>query len=238
MFELYNHVSLCQCAHCGRSFNEEAFARHQALCTADAPGGPHAKRAPRQGAAMGSGPSRMARDGAPSGPAQKPRAYTCYLCGQQYGSRSLPIHIPQCQDKWAQKEAQKPKRERRAPPPCPFDVDAPLPRDAAGIDDFNARMFEVYNGASLCQCTHCGRSFHEEAFARHAKMCTAETPGGPHARRAAGAASGMGSGPSRMAAAAGPGAGGGPTQKPRAYVCYLCGQQYGSQRCGPLSGVC
>ena len=72
--------------------------------------------------------------------------------------------------------------------------------------EFNARMFEYYNRISLCQCPHCGRSFNEEAFARHATMCTAETPGGPHAKRAPGASSGMGSGPSRMAASTGAGA--------------------------------
>lgn len=30
------------------------------------------------------------------GPAQRPMAYTCYICGNQFGSSSLHIHIPQC----------------------------------------------------------------------------------------------------------------------------------------------
>ena len=30
-------------------------------------------------------------------PAERPMQYTCYLCGQQYGSSSLFIHIPSCQ---------------------------------------------------------------------------------------------------------------------------------------------
>ena len=235
MFEVYNSASLVKCGHCGRSFNEEAFAKHQKLCTAETPGGPHAKRQPGASCGMGSGPSRFAAPagaGPGGGPAQKPRAYTCYLCGQQYGSRSLPIHIPKCQEKWLQVESQRPKAERRPLPEAPFDVSEPLPTKAEEIDSFNARMFEVYNGASLIKCERCGRSFHAEAFARHQKLCTADTPGGPHAKRQPGASCGMGSGPSRLAAPAGAGPGGGPAMKPRAYTCYLCGQQFGSKRCG------
>jgi hypothetical protein len=234
MFDYYKKVSLYQCEHCGRSFNEEAFAKHQTMCTAETPGGPHAKREPGKTSTMGTGPSRIIAKASPAtkDPASKPRAYTCYLCGQQYGSKSLMIHVPQCQEKWLQKEEQKPKNERRKLPLCPSVLDDPLPTDPAGIDEFNSTMFSIYNGVSLCQCPHCGRSFNEEAFKTHQKMCTAETPGGPHAKRKPGQSSGFGAGPSRMAtggAAQSPG--GGPLQKPRAYVCYLCGQQYGSRRC-------
>jgi zinc-finger of a C2HC-type len=224
MFEYYNRISLYQCPHCGRSFNEEAFARHATMCTAETPGGPHAKRAPGAGT-MGSGPLRMAASagaGSGSGPAQKPRAYTCYLCGQQYGSKSLPIHVPQCQEKWVKKEETKSKADRRRLPACPLDLDEPLPLNGDDIDAFNMRMFDIYNGVSLCQCVHCGRSFNSEAFERHKKLCTAETPGGPHAMRAPGQGT-MGSGPSRL----------GPPEKavakaepkaeaPPGYKCYLC----------------
>jgi hypothetical protein len=236
MSDYYKKVSLYQCKHCSRSFNEEAFARHQTMCTAETPGGGHAKQGPGQSSLMGTGPSRMATNSSThtKGPASKPRAYTCYLCGQQYGSRSLAIHIPQCQDKWLQKEEQKSKAERRPLPNCPFILDDPLPTDPAGIDEFNSTMFSVYNGVSLCQCPYCKRSFHEEAFKKHQKLCTSETPGGPHAKRKPGQSAGMGLGPSRIASdGASKAKSVGPAQKPRAYVCYLCGQQYGSQRCAP-----
>jgi hypothetical protein len=198
-------------------------------------GGTHCTQRPgsSSGMGMGSGPSRMAParrgTGPGGGPAQRPMAYTCYLCGQQYGSKSLPIHIPQCQEKWLKTESVKPKNERRRLPESPLDPNEALPTDAEAIDVFNAAMFDTYNGVSLCQCTHCGRSFHSEAYKRHQKLCTAETPGGPHSKLKAGKTRGMGSGPSRMASG-GEGPGGGPTLKPRAYTCYLCGQQYGSQR--------
>lgn len=49
----------------------------------------------------------------------RPQLFMCYLCGQEYGSKSLPIHIPQCQAKFKAIEAQKPKRERRKMPQPP-----------------------------------------------------------------------------------------------------------------------
>ena len=52
-------------------------------------------------AAAGSGGALTARKAAPkaqaASPAERPMAYTCYLCGQQYSSSSLYIHIPSCQ---------------------------------------------------------------------------------------------------------------------------------------------
>ena len=30
------------------------------------------------------------------GAAGRPRLLTCYLCGREYGSKSLGIHLPQC----------------------------------------------------------------------------------------------------------------------------------------------
>jgi hypothetical protein len=103
-----------------------------------------------------------------TGPAAKPRAYVCYLCGQQYGSRSLATHITNCKTKWQQREAAKLPRERRQLPVEPACDFSQLPTTASGIDDFNARMFEHYNSVSLCQCQHCGRSFHEEVRRCHA----------------------------------------------------------------------
>ena len=122
MFQYFNNVSLCKCTTCGRTFNEEAFAKHVEKC--------------------GGGPTT-----APTGPAAKPLGYVCFLCGQQYGSKSLRIHIQNCQAKWERRESAKLPRERRPVPDLPagFDPDAPLPTTTSGIEQFNMRMFEHYN---------------------------------------------------------------------------------------------
>ena len=49
----------------------------------------------------------------------RPRMLVCYLCGREYGTMSLPIHVPQCQQKWRNEELKKPKRERRKMPEPP-----------------------------------------------------------------------------------------------------------------------
>ena len=72
-------------------------------------------------------PALSRRLGASGGPGGRPRAYVCYLCGQQYGSQSLLIHIPQCQKKLEEKNARLPEAERRAPPPEPVELQQPLP---------------------------------------------------------------------------------------------------------------
>ena len=46
----------------------------------------------------------------------KPIGVMCHICGREYGSRSLDIHVKQCKKKWDVQESQKPPGDRR---PCP-----------------------------------------------------------------------------------------------------------------------
>ncbi|KAK9848940.1 hypothetical protein WJX84_004493 [Apatococcus fuscideae] len=102
--------------------------------------------APGSGAGkIASAPRIPAGKAGMGGMSAKPRGYTCYLCGQQYGSNSLKIHIPQCQEMWVKKEEWKPKRERRPVPPPPPELDADLPTNATMVDQFNATMSDYWN---------------------------------------------------------------------------------------------
>lgn len=66
---------------------------------------------------------------------KRPKAYCCYLCGAQFGSQSLFIHIANCEAKWQKKEAEKPKRERRTLPLPPAELESgELPTAANAID--------------------------------------------------------------------------------------------------------
>lgn len=124
MFNHFNNVSLCKCTTCGRTFNEEAYSKHIVKC--------------------GGGSQVTA---SPSGPAAKPLGYVCYICGQQYGSRSLRIHVTNCQEKWEQRESVKLPRERRPvpAPPAGFDSEAPLPTTASAIEEFNVRSASLHS---------------------------------------------------------------------------------------------
>lgn len=126
-----------------------------------------------QGSAGSSGPFSFS----------KPRALICYLCGRGFGSASLPIHIPQCEQIFQERESTKPRGEpRRALQLRPARIahigsgTCTFPKDAAGIDAFNEEMFQTFNCSALVPCQHCGRTFLPEALAHHAKHCTEDAP--------------------------------------------------------------
>ncbi len=65
-----------------------------------------------------------------------------------------------CRELWIKREAsEKAPAQRRAPPPQPPQLDEPLPKTPAGIDQFNEAMSQIFNGVSLVACKHCGRTF-------------------------------------------------------------------------------
>eukprot|EP00210_Caulerpa_lentillifera_P004634 g4420.t1 len=160
-----------------------------------------------------------------------PVAYHCYLCGRQFGSASLIIHVRQCRQLWEDREALKPKKQdRRPPPPSPKELESPLPKDAHGIACFNETMVGIWESKSLISCPYCARTFTCEAFEKHQRVCTPQTPGGPHGLskyRQPGAEITPNSATSSERRKEGLGFDvySGPTQ----FHCYLCGRQYGNQ---------
>ena len=49
----------------------------------------------------------------------RPRALLCYICGREYGTKSLTIHIKTCVQKWENEENKKLKKDRRPLPQPP-----------------------------------------------------------------------------------------------------------------------
>lgn len=114
--------------------------------------------------------------GGKSGP--RPRMLVCYLCGREFGSKSLPIHIPQCQKKWMVEEEKNPLKERRPMPRPPPLEKAIRSGDSHAIDEFNSEAFAAYE-QTLEQCPHCQRTFVPKAFKHHQRACTARNPAKP-----------------------------------------------------------
>ena len=48
-----------------------------------------------------------------------PKFVFCYICGRQFTDASLPIHEPQCLQKWETQNSKLPKSDRRPPPKKP-----------------------------------------------------------------------------------------------------------------------
>jgi len=46
----------------------------------------------------------------------RPKTLVCYICGREYGTRSLEIHVKTCEKKWDYEQAKLPKKNRK---PCP-----------------------------------------------------------------------------------------------------------------------
>jgi hypothetical protein len=86
--------------------------------------------------------------------------YSCFLCGRNFGSRSLGIHLPQCLNRWELTEALLPLEEQRERPQMPMELMDPahptrlrafkdgaaegvLPSSAKEVDAFNRAMSEL-----------------------------------------------------------------------------------------------
>uniref|UniRef100_A0AC34R815 Zinc finger protein 474 n=1 Tax=Panagrolaimus sp. JU765 TaxID=591449 RepID=A0AC34R815_9BILA len=56
--------------------------------------------------------------GRPRATKPSPTVY-CYICGRQFGSKSIDIHVPQCLNKWHAENDKLPKAQRRPEPVKP-----------------------------------------------------------------------------------------------------------------------
>eukprot|EP01023_Acetabularia_acetabulum_P047817 TRINITY_DN5041_c0_g2_i3.p1 TRINITY_DN5041_c0_g2~~TRINITY_DN5041_c0_g2_i3.p1 ORF type:complete len:467 (-),score=81.56 TRINITY_DN5041_c0_g2_i3:1644-3044(-) len=168
MFNYFDKISLVKCSTCSRTFRPDALERHAKSCSGGGGGGGSKPQSSGGGGGgMGGGGGNYE---------SRPKAYVCFLCGCQYGSQSLKIHIPKCEEKFVKVESQKQKSERRPLPMRPAELDDPLPKNSQDIDEFNNKMFSYYNGVSLVKCQKCGRTFNSEALVKHAKGCKGAAP--------------------------------------------------------------
>ena len=136
--------------------------------------------------------------------ALRPKALMCYICGREYGTTSLEIHVKTCKKKWEVEQEQKPKHLRR---PCPeppqaLEQIAQGQVSASAMDRYNEAAFDNYNSKALEPCSGCGRTFNPDALVRHQKMCLK----GKQAETATTL----------------------PPVRPKALMCYICGREYGT----------
>jgi hypothetical protein len=115
----------------------------------------------------------------------KPKGVMCYICGREYGTTSIEIHLKACVKKWDIEQEKLPKAQRR---PCPtkpvsFDdmvIGAKKTGSAAGasaeMEAYNDAAFEEYNTKALVPCNLCNRTFLPDSLVRHAKTCKGTNP--------------------------------------------------------------
>eukprot|EP00759_Apiculatamorpha_spiralis_P003378 PhF_6_TR11585/c1_g1_i2/m.18743 len=142
-----------------------------------------------------------------SGPAKRPQMLVCYMCGQQFGTASLGIHMPQCYEKKMAEWKNADPKTRGPKPNHPDTVDlSHVPKSVKDVDavsEFNEAQFKDYK-ENMSQCPNCGRKFLPDRLEVHLRSCKGNT--GPPKSSSTGSTA-----PS------------GPAKRPQMLVCYMCG---------------
>ena len=86
---------------------------------------------------------------------------TCFLCGRDFGRRSIIIHHPACQRKWEMEQARLPEdATRRLVPEEPRLLARLLAGEeitAEELEEHNAEAANIWSREVLVRCEHCGR---------------------------------------------------------------------------------
>ncbi|CAG2201189.1 Zinc finger protein 474 [Mytilus edulis] len=97
---------LIPCPNCSRTFAPDRLDVHLRACKSK----------------TGKGGGKTTEPSQPSTKApviRRPPTMVCYLCGREFGSKSISIHEPQCLEKWKIENNKLPKHQQRPPPKKP-----------------------------------------------------------------------------------------------------------------------
>ncbi|CAD5123479.1 DgyrCDS11826 [Dimorphilus gyrociliatus] len=100
-----------------------------------------------------------------------PRTVICYICGREYGSRSIGIHENQCLTKWNIENEKLPPNQRRPPlvkPQVLPSISSKATRQ--DIDRWN-EIASQSAAAQLLSCDTCGRTFNPDRLQIHQRSC-------------------------------------------------------------------
>ncbi|XP_071448912.1 uncharacterized protein [Hetaerina americana] len=172
------------CYICGREFGSKSIGIHEPQCLAKwrtendklPPG--QRKPEPRRGGEATPEASQSAKAPPPPPPSVSPRpgpgtpgrppVVLCYLCGKQFGTKSIAIHEPQCLKKWRAENERLPP-ERRRPEPQKPEIRFTETGEVDGQATFDA-IWESHL-QQLVPCKMCGRTFFPDRIQVHERSC-------------------------------------------------------------------
>ncbi|TNV78149.1 hypothetical protein FGO68_gene14097 [Halteria grandinella] len=105
---------------------------------------------------------------------RRPRTLICYICGREYGTASLQIHLKTCIKKFEMEESYKPAHLRRPvprPPQTFEDMQLKGSKGGFDVDQFNQEAFKKFNDEALVPCEHCHRTFLPDRLEVHKRIC-------------------------------------------------------------------
>ena len=125
----------------------------------------HSAKTPQGGQQLTSSSSMNRPTSFQPSPPSKPRTVICYICGREFGSKSLPIHEPQCLRKWKNENSKLPRGLQK-----------PMPRKPSAVGGSSASE-AARNAAkeNLVACRKCGRTFRPDRIEKHESVCRPKT---------------------------------------------------------------
>ena len=112
-------------------------------------------------------------------PGQRPRGLICPLCGREYGTASLQIHMKSCRQKFELQQQDLPKNMRRSADKiiAAYEQNQAMMNaftsgsGSYNIDAMNDQAFDTYNREALVPCSNCGRTFLPDRLIVHQRSC-------------------------------------------------------------------
>uniref|UniRef100_H3A0S4 C2HC/C3H-type domain-containing protein n=1 Tax=Latimeria chalumnae TaxID=7897 RepID=H3A0S4_LATCH len=168
---------LIPCPNCNRTFAPDRLPIHQRSCKPKT-GGLSVKTASLDNLASSqskkpTGISRTSVEGKPV-MARRPPAVVCYICGREFGTKSIGIHEPQCLKKWHIENDQLPKKLRRPEPKKP-EVVTITATGSYHLDNLNEAAWQSAQ-QQLVPCDICGRTFLPDRLIVHQRSCKPKPP--------------------------------------------------------------
>ena len=112
-------------------------------------------------------------------PGQRPRGLICPLCGREYGTASLQIHMKSCRQKFELQQQDLPKNLRKSADKiiAAYEKNQAMMNMRMGgsgtynFDELNNQAFDTYNKEALVPCSNCGRTFLPDRLIVHQRSC-------------------------------------------------------------------
>ena len=84
---------------------------------------------------------------------------TCHLCGRDFGSKSIAIHVPNCIQKWKDDQKRLPLSQRLPIPQAPEQLEKVLNGQLQGkeLKHYNEAARKEWKLAALVECSNCRR---------------------------------------------------------------------------------
>lgn len=200
-------AQLIPCSKCGRTFLYDRLLVHERSCKKSADS---SKMPPKnQNVQNSTAYEAESKSNAP----EKPKTVVCYICGREFGTKSIDIHEPQCMRKWEIENNKLPRELKRPKPKKPE-----IGSEQMTLEERNEAAWQA-SKLQLLECDNCGRKFAPDRLPVHLRSCKPKT-----AKSSNSYADSVSSfeGRTKLPPPAA-------IKDPVYVICYICGRKYGTK---------